>query len=180
MRTHMPPTAVTKRDWGQELVLGFQRPVSYAQNHLRMNKHCFKSHTKSSPIKEQILNRQTTNNKSWLTVLDTSQSKANTIRSKQSITRIPMFTGSRDSLLVRAPDSGSKRCEFESRQERRENFLLQSLTLVRCPFHPRVTAVARKRPRPFCQKCRWQVTPKHAYTLDPTKSEWADSAAAQA
>ena len=34
------------------------------------------------------------------------------------------------------------------------------LTLIRCPFHPRVTAVARKRPRSFCQKCRWQVTPK--------------------
>ena len=33
------------------------------------------------------------------------------------------------------------------------------------PFHPRVTAVARKRSRSFCQKCRWQVTAKHAYTL---------------
>ena len=42
------------------------------------------------------------------------------------------------------------------------------------------TAVARKRPWSFCQKCRWQVTPKHAYTLDPTKSEWADYAAVQA
>ena len=31
--------------------------------------------------------------------------------------------------------------------------------------HPRVTAVARKRPRSFCQKCRWQVTAKHAYIL---------------
>ena len=50
----------------------------------------------------------------------------------------------------------------------------------RCPFHPRVTAVARKRPRPFWQKCRWQVTLKHAYTLDPSKSEWADYAAVQA
>ena len=92
--------------------------------------------------------------------------------------------GSRDSLLVRAPDSLSKSCEFESRQEPRENFLLQSrrcvLTLIRCPSHPRVTAVARKRPRPFCQKCRWQVTPKHAYTLDPSKSEWADYSAVQA
>ena len=29
----------------------------------------------------------------------------------------------------------------------------------------RVTAVARKRSRSFCQKCRWQVTAKHAYTL---------------
>ena len=53
------------------------------------------------------------------------------------------------------------------------------LTLHRCPFHPRVTAVARKRFRSFCTKCRWQVTPKHAYTLDPTKSEWADYAAIQ-
>ena len=32
-------------------------------------------------------------------------------------------------------------------------------------FHPRVTTVARKRSRSFCQKCRWQVTAKHAYTL---------------
>ena len=77
-----------------------------------------------------------------------------------------------------------KGCEFESRQDRRENFLLQSqlcvLTLIRCPFHPRVTAVAHKRPRSFCQKCRWQVTPKCAYTLDPTKSEWTDHVAVQA
>ena len=69
-------------------------------------------------------------------------------------------------------------------RERRENFLLRSqlcvLTLIRCPFHPCVAAVARKRLRSFCQKCRWQVTPKHAYTLDPTKSEWADYAAVQA
>ena len=45
-----------------------------------------------------------------------------------------------DSSLVRKPDSRSKDCEFASRQERRENFLLQSqlcvLILVRCPFHP--------------------------------------------
>ena len=59
-----------------------------------------------------------------------------------------------------------------------ENFLFQSqlyvLTLIRCLFHPHVTAVACKRPRSFCQKCRWQVTSKHAYTLDPLKLEWAD------
>ena len=41
---------------------------------------------------------------------------------------------------------------------------------------PRVTAVASKTPRSFCQKCRWQVTPKHAYTLDPTKSKRANYA----
>ena len=33
------------------------------------------------------------------------------------------------------------------------------------PFCPRVTAVAHKRSRSFCQKCRWQVTAKHAYTI---------------
>ena len=53
------------------------------------------------------------------------------------------------------------------------------LTLIRCPFRPRVTAVARKRPRSLCQKCRWKVTSKHAYTPDPSKQEWADYAAAQ-
>ena len=33
-------------------------------------------------------------------------------------------------------------------------------------FPRRVTAVARKRPRSFRQKCGWQVTPKHAYTIE--------------
>ena len=54
------------------------------------------------------------------------------------------------------------------------------LTLILTLFHSRVTAVARKRPRSFRQRCRWQVTPKHAYILDLTKSEWADYAAVQA
>ena len=55
------------------------------------------------------------------------------------------------------------------------------LTLMRCPFHPRVTAVARKRHRSFCQKCRWQVhTHTHTHTPDPWKSEWADYVAVQA
>ena len=49
--------------------------------------------------------------------------------------------------------------------------------LIPCPFYPLVTAVARKRAQSFC---RWQVTPKHAYNLDPTKSEWADYSAVQA
>ena len=39
------------------------------------------------------------------------------------------------------------------------------LTLISVSVPPRVTAVARKRPWSFCQKCRWQVTAKHAYTL---------------
>ena len=92
------------------------------------------------------------------------------------------LSGSRDSMLLRAPVSWSKGYEFESRQERRENCLLQSslcvLTLIRCPSH--LTAVSRKRSRSFRQKCRWQVTPKDAHTLDPTKSEWADYAAVRA
>ena len=54
-------------------------------------------------------------------------------------------------MLVNVPDSRSKGCEFESRQERRENFLLQSqlCVLIRCPFHPRVTAVTVKHPGNF-------------------------------
>ena len=32
--------------------------------------------------------------------------------------------------------------------------------LFRYPFHPRVTTVARKKSRSFCQKCRCQVTAK--------------------
>ena len=43
-----------------------------------------------------------------------------------------------------------------------------------------VTAVARKRPWSLCQKRRWQVTPTHTHTLDPTKSEWVDYVAVQA
>ena len=37
--------------------------------------------------------------------------------------------------------------------------------LFRYPFHPSVTTVARKKSRSFCQKSRWQVAAKHAYTL---------------
>ena len=43
------------------------------------------------------------------------------------------------------------------------------MTLIRWPFHPHVTSVARKRPRSFCRKCRWQVTHKHAYNPWPNK-----------
>ena len=55
----------------------------------------------------------------------------------------------RDSSVVRAPDLWLYLCWL----------------FFWYPFHPRVTAVARKRPRSFRQKCRWQVTAKHAYTL---------------
>ena len=87
-------------------------------------------------------------------------------------------------MLVRATDFRSKGCKFESRQRRRGNFLLQSQLCVLshfwCPFLPHVTTVANKRPRSFCLKWGWHITPKHTYTLYPTKSEWADYAAVQA
>ena len=37
-----------------------------------------------------------------------------------------------------------------------------------------------KDPGHSAKKCSWKVTPKHAYTFDPTKSKWADYAAVQA
>ena len=73
-----------------------------------------------------------------------------------------------DSSVVRAPDLWLKGRGFKSQQEQWENFLLQgrlSVLLFRYLFHPHVTAVACKRPWSFCQKCRWQVTAKHSYTL---------------
>ena len=60
----------------------------------------------------------------------------------------------------------------------RGNFLCR--LLFRYPFHPRVTAVARKRSRSFCQKCRWQVTAvssgtSHATTKQRCKyTTWKD------
>ena len=50
-------------------------------------------------------------------------------------------------------------------QEHREKFLLQGQLLLWYPFHPSVTAVARKTSRSVCQKYRWQVTAKHICTL---------------
>ena len=37
-----------------------------------------------------------------------------------------------------------------------------------------------KDPGHSAKKCKWQVTPTHAYTRDPSKSEWADYTAVQA
>ena len=83
-----------------------------------------------------------------------------------------MWSG--NSSVVRAPDSQSKGPGFKSRQEWWMNFLLQGqlsvLTLILVsnppPFcRPHVTAVACKWSLSFCQKCRWQVTAKHTYTL---------------
>ena len=72
--------------------------------------------------------------------------------------------------VVWALDSWLKGQGFEYRQARRGRIFVSRVhclcwLLFRYPFHPRVTAVARKRTRSFCQKCRWQVTAKHARTL---------------
>ena len=62
------------------------------------------------------------------------------ITQHKTILQIVQYYTALYSLLVRVPDSWSKGCEFQSRQEWRENFLLQSqlcvLTLSWCPFHP--------------------------------------------
>ena len=47
--------------------------------------------------------------------------------------------------------------------------------LFRYPFHPCVTAVARKRPRSFCQKRRWQVTAKDTHTPYVCGFAWSDT-----
>ena len=39
-----------------------------------------------------------------------------------------------------------------------------TVVIFQYPFHPHITAVGHKRSQSFCQKCRWQVTAKHAYT----------------
>ena len=69
--------------------------------------------------------------------------------------------------VVRAADAWLKGHMFESLLEQQENFFLQGWLSVLTLIHstPCVTAVAHKRSQSFCQKCRWQVTPKHAYTL---------------
>ena len=42
------------------------------------------------------------------------------------------------------------------------------------PIAPLCYPVACKRSRSFCQQCRWQITAKRGYILDPTKLKWAD------
>ena len=89
-------------------------------------------------------------------------------------------SGGQDSLVGRVPDLWWKDCEFDSQQEWQGEFASPVLTFCgnshSLSMPPHVIAVTCKRPQSFCQKCRWQVTPKHMYILDPTKSEWVDYA----
>ena len=50
------------------------------------------------------------------------------------------------------------------------------LTLIWRLLHPVLLQWHIKDPGKSDKKCWWQVTPKHSYTLDQTKSKWADHA----
>ena len=67
----------------------------------------------------------------------------------------------------RKRERGQLAMKRETKRER------EQLDMKKVSVQPLVIVVAHKRPQSFSQKCRWQVTPKHAYTFDPTKSEWA-------
>ena len=73
------------------------------------------------------------------------------------------FLGSRDSWLVRARIPAGAAREFSSPES------------ALCADSYSVSVPPQSLP-----KCRWQVTPTHAYTFDLTKSEWADYASVQA
>ena len=97
-----------------------------------------------------------------------------------SVNSCTMWNGGR-SLTERRTRDWKVAGLVESLQERRGNFLLQELTqflfwlLFRYLFHPRVTAVVRKRSQSFCQKCRWrQVTLSRLSTHTPQAAlhEW--------
>ena len=81
------------------------------------------------------------------------------------------FSRSRDSLLVKCWTRDWKVVSSNPGWSGGKIFLSR----VNCTYWllfgvrstPFVIAVACKRPWSFCQKCRWQVTPKHAYIVDP-------------
>ena len=78
---------------------------------------------------------------------------------------------SRDSLLVRAPDSW---CVIEGLRvripvEAAGEFSFPELAFCAGSYSASIPLPRYRR----AKKCRWQTTSKHAYTLDSTKSEWA-------
>ena len=87
----------------------------------------------------------------------------------------------RDCLLVERRTRDRKVASSNpGRSEAAGEFSSPDLTLCADSYSvfvpPRATAVARKRPQSFCQRCRWQVTPKQVHSLDPSKSEWDNNA----
>ena len=81
-----------------------------------------------------------------------------------------------DSLLVERRTRDRKVASSNPGRNCGRNFVPRVNFVCWLSFGVRFTPVLRS----FCQKRRWQVTPKHAYTLGPTKSEWADYTAVQA
>ena len=76
---------------------------------------------------------------------------------------------SRDTLVVTAQDSWSKGRAFESLQERQKNFLLRGQLSVPALISVSVSHICYSSFPGLWdlgnQKCRWQVTAKHACTL---------------
>ena len=103
----------------------------------------------------------------WIQIPNQS-SASNSFTSSESM----LLQTCRASLLLRVPDSWSKDCQFKFWQEQQENALLQSSIFVPTLYLLFVPSPCYRSGQSFCQKCRWQVTPKHTYTLDPAKSEW--------
>ena len=73
----------------------------------------------------------------------------------------------RNSSVGRAPDSLSGVAGSIPGRSGGRFFFSTVPVFIRCPLHPHIIALARKRLRSFCRKCRLQVTHKHACTLDP-------------
>ena len=89
---------------------------------------------------------------------------------------------SRHSLLVRAADSWQKSLNT-GRSSRRIFFSRVTLcvpTLVWCPFHPCVTAVACKRPRHSAKSADGRLYLNAHTPLTRQELEWADQASVQA
>ena len=86
--------------------------------------------------------------------------------------KIKGSTACRDSLLVERRTRDRKVASSNLGRSGRRIFFSRVNFVCWLLFGVRSTPVSRW----FCQKCRWQVTHKHAYTLDPTNSEWADYA----
>ena len=79
-----------------------------------------------------------------------------------------LLCGSRDGLLVGCRTCDQKVESLNPGRSGGRSFFSKNqpcvLTLYRCLFRPRYTGVAHKRPRSFCQKCRWHVTPINTHT----------------
>ena len=106
-----------------------------------------------------------------------SWSKISMSGNKTNINLFPPPSGSQESLLVECQTRDQKVARSNPGRSSRRIFFswVNFLWWFLCNVPPpRATALARERPWSFCQKWSHQVTPKHAYTLDPMNSEWAD------